>query len=974
MYICKRNRDVAIGSPLPAFVFTAESSDSLIFDDMKKIICAVSAFLCATVMMGQSPINFGDLSPIPMDPAVRYGKLDNGLTYYIRHNDVVPERADFYIAQNVGAILEEDNQNGLAHFLEHMAFNGTKNFPDKGIIDYLETIGVQFGNNVNAYTSLDETVYNLKSVPTMRESIVDTALLVLHDWSGFISLKSEEIDKERGVIREEWRSRQNAKRRLWKASLPILYKNSQYAKRDIIGDTAIIANFAYDTLRAYYHRWYRPDLQSIVIVGDVNVDSVENTIKRMWTDIPKRVNPDKRVVYQLERVTEPIVAILTDKEAKTSSVRIDYRMDKLSDQVVGSKAGYKISIVRDLIESMMSDRLDEISQKADAPFAGASVGYGEIVRSKDAFILLAVPVEGQEEQSFAALLAEGERMKRFGFTQAELDRAKESLLSAMEKSYNERGKTKNGSYVQEYIRNFLDKEPVPGIEWEYEAVREMLPTITLDLVNRHAKTAVSSKEITVLMTGPEKESVRFPNKERVLAMLQTSASMQLESYTENDLQAPLVGKMPKQGKVKKERKVNELENVTEWILSNGMRVVIRPTQLKEDEIILYGYSEGGLSMIDNVSDMPSANLCVSVAQNNGKGNFNAIDLGKKLAGKVVRLNPSVGAYNESFSGSSSVKDFETLAQLVYLLFTGTRTDDESYQALINQYHTVLVNADKDPNRTFSDSVQVTVNGHHERTTPFGLKQLEQVNQKTSLEIFTRRFMDPKDFTVFIVGNVDLAKIKEPITRYLGGIPVQKKMKEEQWIDRQIRRPNGVVNNTFSRELEIKKTSSFVVYGAEMRYTLRNRLIMQLIGDILDIRYFESMRENEGGTYGVSVRGSLSKKPVEYASLQMRYDTDPEMFEKLQKIVYSEVDSFITDGPKVVDFNKAVLNLKNKFTENQKENNWQLSAMVAYYNDHEDLAKDYLSTLESITRDELRDTLKWLREQNNRIEVVMKPQE
>ena len=426
--------------------------------------------------------------------------------------------------------------------------------------------------------------------------------------------------------------------------------------------------------------------------------------------------------------------------------------------------------------------------------------------------------------------------------------------------------------------------------------------------------------------------------------------------------------------MKKERKVNELENVTEWILSNGMRVVIRPTQLKEDEIILYGYSEGGLSMIDNVSDMPSANLCVSVAQNNGKGSFNAIDLSKKLAGKVVRLSPSVGAYNESFSGSSSVKDFETLAQLVYLLFTGTRTDDESYQALINQYHTVLVNADKDPSRTFSDSVQVTVNGHHERTSPFGLKQLEQVNQKTSLDIFTRRFLDPKDFTVFIVGNVDLAKIKEPITRYLGGIPVQKKMKEEQWVDRQIRRPNGVVNNTFSRELEIKKTSSFVVYGAEMRYTLRNRLIMQLIGDILDIRYFESMRENEGGTYGVSVRGSLSKKPVEYASLQMRYDTDPEMYEKLQKIVYSEVDSFIVEGPKEVDFNKAVLNLKNKFTENQKENNWQLNAMVAYYNDHEDLAKDYLSTLESITRDELRDTLKWLREQNNRIEVVMKPQE
>ncbi len=941
---------------------------------MKKIICAGFALLFASTAMAQMDRAKMEDLHIPIDSAVRYGKLDNGLTYYIRHNDVVPERADFYIAQNVGAILEEDNQNGLAHFLEHMAFNGTKNFPDKDIINYLETIGVQFGNNVNAYTSLDETVYNLKSVPTMRESIVDTALLILHDWSGFISLKAEEIDKERGVIREEWRSRQNAKRRLWKASLPILYKNSQYAKRDIIGDTAIISSFPYDTLRAYYHKWYRPDLQSVVIVGDVDVDKVENTIKNLWKDIPKRENPAKRIVYPLEPVTEPIVAILTDKEAKTSSIRIDYRTDRMPDELKSNKMGYMISIVEDLIESMISDRLDEISQKADAPYAGASVGYGEIVRSKDAFIFLAVPVEGQEERAFATLLEEGERMKRFGFTQAELDRAKESLLSAMEKSYNEREKTKNGSYVQEYIRHFLDAEPIPGIAWEYKTIQEILPEITIEIINRFASASVSSKEITVLMTGPEKETVHFPSKEKVLKMLQETSNMNVESYSENNLQAPLIAKKPKQGKIKKERKVEALENVTEWILSNGMRVVIRPTKLKEDEIILYGYSEGGLSMIDNVSDMPSANLCVSVAQNNGKGSFNAIDLSKKLAGKVVRLSPSVGAYNESFSGSSSVKDFETLTQLVYLLFTGTRTDDESYQALINQYHTVLVNADKDPSRTFSDSVQVTVNDHHVRATPFGLKQLEQVSQQKSLEIFSRRFLDPKDFTVFIVGNVDLDNIKESVNRYLGGIPAQKKLGTEQWIDRQIRRPKGVVNNTFSRELEIKKTSSFVVYGAEMQYSLKNRLMMQLIGDILDIRYFESMRENEGGTYGVSVRGSLAQKPVEYASLQMRYDTDPEMYGKLQKIVYSEVDSFITEGPKLVDFNKAVKNLKNKFTENQKENNWQLNAMVAYYYDHEDLAKDYISTLDSITPEDLRNTLKWLRDQNNRIEVVMKPLE
>lgn len=935
---------------------------------MKKIFITALTALCVLTAAGQNPFN----APIPRDTAIRYGHMENGLTYYIRHNEELPQRADFYIVQNVGAILEEDNQNGLAHFLEHMAFNGTKNFPDKEIINYLETIGVQFGNNVNAYTSLDETVYNLKSVPTIRESIVDTALLILHDWSGFISLKGEEIDKERGVIREEWRSRQNANRRLWKRSLPILYHNSQYAKRDIIGDTAIIANFAHDTLRAYYHKWYRPDLQAIIIVGDVDVDHVEKTIKTMWQDIPKRINPAPRKVYELERPTEPIVAVLTDDEAKNATIRIDYRIDKLTHEQMESMPGYVNSLARNLIEMMMSDRLDEISQKPDAPFAGASVGYGEIVRSKDAFIIMAVPIEGKEESAFTSLLEEVERMTRYGFTQAELDRAKESMLSHLEKAYNERNKTPNGSYVSEYIRNFLNHEPTPGVEWELNTVKEIFQGLPLEAINQYASMAKGNEEIAVLMTGPKKDEVKFPSEERVRELLRNAEKMNVGSYSENDLTTPLISQTPKMGKLKKSVSSKALQGVTEWTLSNGMRLIIQPTQLKEDEILLYGYSEGGLSVIEDLKELPSANLCVSVAQNNGMGNYNAIDLGKKLAGKVVSLSPNVNAYSEGFSGSSSVKDFETLMQLVYLLFTGTRSDDDSYQALINQYHTALINANKDPGRAFSDSVQVTANAHHPRTMPFGVKQLAHVSQKKALEIFDKRFQDPKDFTIYLVGNVDMEKMKEPILRYLGGIPVQKKMKKEQWIDRQIRRPQGVVRNTFTRPLEIKKTSSFVLYGGEMDYTLKNRMKMQLIGDILDIRYFESMRENEGGTYGVSVRGSMNDKPVHYASLQMRYDTDPEMYEKLQSLVYAEIDTFIAQGPREVDFNKAKENLRNKFQENLKKNNWKLNATITYYNHGEEVEKNYLTILDSISKEDLRQTLEWLKKQNNVIEVVMKP--
>lgn len=439
---------------------------------MKKLFLIV-AVLGATLSL------FSQNSEIKMDPAIRYGVLDNGLTYYIRHNDVVPERADFYIVQNVGAILEEDSQNGLAHFLEHMAFNGTKNFPDKKIIDYLESIGVQFGNNINAYTSLDETVYNLKSVPTFRPSIVDSALLILHDWSGFISLEEDEIDKERGVIKEEWRTRFNSNRRLWKASLPILFANSRYAERDVIGDTAVIANFKYQTLKDFYHKWYRPDLQAIIIVGDVNVDQVEQKVKEYWKDIPKRENPTPRPLFYLMKNEKPIVCILKDAEAKNSRIQIDYRHAPMNDETKASQLGYVYTLIQSLIVKMLSDRLDEIAMKADAPYAGAYTGFGELIKTCDAFTLLAVAKEGKEEQTLKILLQEAERMGRYGFTLSEFERAKADMLSNYEKAYNERTKTKNNSYVNEYVRNFLDFEPIPGIEWEYDFVKMILPQIAL---------------------------------------------------------------------------------------------------------------------------------------------------------------------------------------------------------------------------------------------------------------------------------------------------------------------------------------------------------------------------------------------------------------------------------------------------------------------------------------------------------------
>ncbi len=935
---------------------------------MNKFFTGAIALLFSSAVSSQN-----SMEPIKMDPSLRYGILENGLTYYIRHNNVVPDRADFYIAQNVGAILEEDNQNGLAHFLEHMAFNGTKNFPGKQLINYMESIGVQFGNNINAYTSIDETVYNLKSVPTIRESIVDSALLVLHDWSGFISLEGDEIDKERGVIREEWRTRMNANRRIWKASLPILYPNSQYAKRDVIGDTAIINNFKHDTLRAYYHRWYRPDLQAIIVVGDIDVDKVEAKVKDMWKDIPKRVHPDVRPIYPVYPNEEPLIAILTDEEAKNSRVQIQYRHSPMPDRVKASITGYMMTLAYSLIENMVSDRLDELSNKADAPFAAGYVGYGEDVRPIDAFSLIAIPLEGKESSAFTALLEEAERMKRYGFSETELERAKLNLLSSYEKAYNERSKTKNDSYVKEYIQNFLDFSPVPGIEWEYAKSNELLTILSLDMVNEVAKNFVTDKNQVVLMSGPKKEAVKFPTEEQIKQMLNDIKTTELKPYEEKQIDTRLIDDKLKAQKVKSSKSNDDITGVTEWVLGNGMRIILQPTQLKEDEILIYGFSRGGTSQISDLSVLASASICSSIATNNGMGKFNQMDLSKALAGKYVSLRPSVTAYDESFSGNSTIKDFETLLQLVYLTFKGTRKDDDSYAALMNQYRVSLANADKDPARAFQDTIRSMVSNHHPRSFSMDLKRLEEVSQEKALEIFDRRFEDPKDFTVYLVGNIDLDSVKPLVETYLGGIPKQKKMKEENWIDLGLRSPKGLVENKFEREMQVNKTSNFVYFTGDFDYTLKNNLTLQLIADILDIRYLESMREDEGGTYGVSVRSSLSRIPVCKGSLQMVFDAAPELQEKLMGLIHDEITKMIKEGPIDSDFNKVKENLKNKYAENQKENKWVLNALVSYYKDGIDLRKEYIATLDAIKKEDVRDMLKALMDQGNEIKVVMSPQ-
>jgi len=927
-------------------------------------------FLCLLLVLAISA-RAQQVQPLPMDPKVRYGKLDNGLTYYIRANAEPKQRAEFYIAQNVGSILENDNQNGLAHFLEHMAFNGTKNFPGKGIISFLEKHGVKFGENINAYTAIDETVYNLSNVPTVEAGVVDSALLVLHDWSGYLSLDGKEIDDERGVIMEEWRTRFGADRRMMKESNKLRYSGSQYGIRDGIGDTAVIKHFKYDVIRDYYKKWYRPDLQAILVVGDIDVDKTEAKIKTLFSSIPKKANAGERPIYTIADNDEPIIAIVSDPEATQTRVRLDYKHDKLPVEVQASIQGYVKGVIDNLISGVLGERFDEISQQADAPFVRAFSGYGSIVKSKDAFIMLDIPKESKETEGLKALLLEAEKLKRFGVTNAELERAKTNLLKSMETMYKDREHQKNNDLVTQYVRNYLDNEPVPGIEWEYQTLQMILPKLTAEMVNQVAKSYVTDKNLLVTITSPNKPSVKIPTKDQVLAAIAEAGKAQLTAKTEEVNNKPLIEKAPKAGTVKATAKNAKL-GTTEWTLSNGIKVIFKPTTFKQDEILLSAYSEGGLSKVSDISLLPSATLATSIVSNNGLGNFSQVELSKVLTGKVASVQPQINAYEEGFSGSSSVNDFETMLQLVYLYYTAPRKDDNAYAALVNMYRTNLANSATDPRKAFSDTINTMVNNHSPRTVILNLNTLGKIDQNKALAFFKDRFANPADFTFIFAGNVDPAneKIKNVICTYLGGLKTTKAI--EKFTDNNVRKPEGKVSNTFEKEMKTAKASNFILYNADMPYNIVNNVVMGVIADILDIRYTASIREKEGGTYGVGVRGRISHEPIDNASLLMQFDTDPVKQQKLIGMIYDEVNEIIKNGPKAEDVQKVKENLLKTYAEDIRENSWWLSNVESYYHNKVNYVDEYKPAVESLTPELIQSTLKKLVDKGNVLEVVMKP--
>lgn len=935
---------------------------------MKKFFLSI-VLLAAGIMGAQAQME----QKVPVDENVRIGHLDNGLTYYIRHNELPKQRAEFHIAQAVGAILEEDDQNGLAHFLEHMCFNGTEHFPGKGIINYFESIGVSFGYNINAYTSLDQTVYRLSEVPTYREGIIDSALLVMHDWSCAVSLLAEEIDNERGVIREEWRTGADASRRMWKESQRLMFPGSQYAKRDVIGDTAVINNFSYEALRSYYKKWYGPDLQAIIVVGDINVDEIEQKIKNLWGNVPARANRGERPYYSVEDNKEPIVAIVKDAEAQQGRIRIVYKHEQIPAQLKGSIMEYVNDLALSLITQMMDNRMAEDAMKSDACFLGGGVYYGELVKLKDAFNGIVVPKEGQEREAWHYLLTQMEKMRRYGFTNDELERAKTETLAQYEKAYNERSATRNDSYVDEYIGHFLHQGMIPGIEWEYAFVQQIMPAISLEQINQIALQLVTNENIVVNFQVADKPEVQLPTEEQIINGIRGMEHLDIERPVEKEVITELVKKGPKAGKVVKE-KYNEALGTTEWTLKNGVRVIFKPTEFKKDEILMEAYAPGGFSLVET-ADLPSAHLATDAVQMSGIGDFSYTDLQRALTGKVVSAYPSINAYSHSMEGSSCIKDFETLLQLNYLHFTAVRKDEDAFKTLLSFLDQQLTNKEKNPKAIWRDSITMMASNYSDRTVLINRENMEKLNYDRSLQIFQQLFSNPRNFTFTFTGNIDPndKQTRALIEKWIGGMKTKKDT--DTWKDRGVRAPLGENKNYFTRDMQTKTASNRIQYTSyDFPYTMENVIVADLVGRILSTRYLESIREREGGSYGVGCAAWMNSKPVPTTILVMQFDTDPEKQDKLMQIIHQEVQEIIANGPLASDLQKEKESMLKDFKEDLEKNGWWYNtALPNYYRLGINMIEDYEKTVQAVDGEKIQQFLKKLAASGNVFEVVMLPE-
>ncbi len=903
---------------------------------------------------------------LPEDPAVLTGELDNGLRYYVRQNGRPENRAFLRLVVRAGSVLEDDDQLGLAHFVEHMAFNGTKNFEKAELLDYLQSIGMRFGADVNAYTSFDETVYMLE-VPTDDPDILDKALLVLEDWAGAVTLDDEEVELERGVVIEEWRGGRGAGARLRDAEIPYRFHGSRYAERLPIGDPEMLREVPPQRLRDFYRDWYRPDLMAVVAVGDFDPEAMEADIRQRFAGLEGPDEPRERFEAEIPSHEETLVSIFTDPELTRSSISVAFKGE--ADEFV-TVADYRERLVRGLYNGLLNNRLAERAEEADPPFIGATSTRGTLARTRSLYLLRAGAREGAEVRALEALLTESERARRHGFEESELERARVNTLRSMDRAYDERDKTHSVAYAGEYQRNFLSDEPFPGIAYERELARRYVPGITLAEVNRVANGWIHDEDRVILASGPEKEGLEPPVEEDLLAVFDRVGELEVAAYEDDVGEGALVPVPPTPGRIVERSAIEEL-GVTEWRLSNGVRVVLRPSEFKNDEILFASFSPGGMSLVSD-DDWLEANLATSVVQLSGFGNFSLTQLNKALAGKVAGAGPIIGPLFEGINGRGSPKDLKTLFELIYLSGTSPRRDAEAYESFLTRQGALLRNQSAMPQYTFLKTFVEILSQNHPRRRMITEEMLGDLDQDRLFAVYEDRFRDFSDFTFFFAGSFELEAIEPLVETWLGGLPSTGR--EEVWRDVGVRAPEGRIERTVYKGLE-EQSQVALVFNGPFEQNQLNRYRLNSMATLLRDRLRERLREELGGTYGANVSGGAERIPVSQFSVQILFGCDPARVEEMLQAVQEEIERLRTE-PATDEEVGQIREQQRRGRETAKETNgfWLGVLQTVYQFDEDPLSiLTYEELFEELDAEMIRGAAVDYLGGENRVQVLLLPE-
>jgi len=933
---------------------------------MRKIFTLIW-FLTASICFSQTQFKLSD--PIPTDPKVSKGVLANGMTYYIRSNSTPKNRADLFLVVRAGSVDEDDNQLGLAHFAEHLSFNGTKNFPKHELINYLESLGMEFGPEINAFTSFDETVYMIK-VPLDSSMFMDKGLQVLYDWAAQVTDSDDEIEKERGVIHEEWRGGRGADERMMQKWLPVFLKNSKYADRLPIGKMEVVDHFVPQLLRNFRHDWYRPDLEAVIVVGDFDQKTMVNHVKDIFSKIPVAQSPRKKLSFDVPDHKETLVSVVTDKEAQYAVAQIFYKHPLIKSKTLGD---YQQTIINGLYNAMINDRLAEIARKENPPFMFASSSYSELFGPKSVYNSMAVCANGKIEEGIKAVLTENERVLKFGFTQTELDRQKATMLTMIENAYNERDKQQSNSYAEEYQRNFLiTEEPFPGIENEFQYFKSFLPKIKLEEVNALAHKWITKKNRVIILTAPDMEGVKVPSESEILDYLKDVENTPVQPYLDLVINKPLIPTEPVSGTITSRRKIGQVDAV-EWTLSNGAKVIVKATDFKDDEILFSAYSLGGRSLYDQKDDV-STEIAPMVMDQSGLGDFDQIALEKLLAGKAVSVSPYISDLSEGFSGASSVKDSESLMQLIYMYFTGKREDQSAFNSIITQTAAILENKKTSPEAAFEDTLQVLSANYSPRKRPMSTELLKEADFSRINQINRERFSDASDFKFFFVGNIDTLILKSLVLKYLASVPSESR--HENWKDMRIEEPQGIVDKTVSKGQDAK-SMQYIVFHGGFDYNRRNILLINVVAKILTTRLLEVIREDKSSVYDIGAGPRIEKYPKSEYNMTIYYGTDPNKLAELKESVFAQIKDFAKNGPSTDDLQKAKEKLIRERETNLRENKYWLNILSnTYLNSNADFSgfNEYESIVNSFGSDDIKSAFNQWFDFRNYYGVALKPEE